>query len=129
MWPLGGLIQKGERTNVGIVSPLPILIFFSCSYYIIKSMITNNNYLICFPIATYMDMKRQIALLYSKIKFEININNDELLESISKHVKDFSLKRRKGWIKGAGRILLLITLHFLYDYFNLFFTFSKLGLN
>jgi hypothetical protein len=39
-------------------------------------MITNNDYLICFPLAIYMDMKRQIAILYSKIKFEININND-----------------------------------------------------
>jgi hypothetical protein len=102
MWPLGGTIQKGEATNVGIVSPLPILIFISCSYYIVKSMITNYYYLICFPLATYMDMKSQIALLYSKIKFEININNDELLESISKHVKDFSFKRRKGWITGWG---------------------------
>jgi hypothetical protein len=34
-------------------------------------MITNINYLICFPLATYVDMKRQTAMLYSKMKFEI----------------------------------------------------------
>jgi hypothetical protein len=39
-------------------------------------MITNNDYFICFPLTTYMDMERQIVILYSKIKFEININND-----------------------------------------------------
>jgi len=39
-------------------------------------MITNNDYFICFPLITYMDMKRQIVILYNKIKFEININND-----------------------------------------------------
>jgi hypothetical protein len=75
MWQLGSIIQKGESTNVGIVSPYPILIFFSCPYYIVKSMIINNECFICFPLAIYMDMKRKIAMLYSKIKFEININN------------------------------------------------------
>jgi len=33
-----------------------------------------------FPLLTYMDMKRHMSMISSKIKFEIDINNDELLE-------------------------------------------------
>jgi hypothetical protein len=35
-----------------------------------------------------------MSMLYSKIKFEIDINNDELLKIIWKHMKE--IKRRKG---------------------------------
>jgi hypothetical protein len=41
-----------------------------------------------------MDMKRHIntflfmSMLYSKIKFEIDINNDELLEIIWEHMRE-----------------------------------------
>jgi hypothetical protein len=54
-----------------------------------------NNYLISFPITTYMDMKRHsnwhmcllidvffMSMLYNKIKIEIYINNDDILETI-----------------------------------------------
>jgi hypothetical protein len=33
-----------------------------------------------FPLFIYMDMKRHMSMISSKIKFEIDINNDELLE-------------------------------------------------
>ncbi len=43
-----------------------------------------------------MDMKEHV--LYSKIKFEIDINNDELLQTIFEHMKG-----KRG---GVGHILL-----------------------
>jgi len=35
-----------------------------------------------------------MSMLYSKIKFEININNDELLETIWEHTRE--VKRGEG---------------------------------
>jgi acyl-ACP thioesterase len=49
-----------------------------------------------------MDMKKHIntflyiSMLYSKIKAEIDINNDELLETIWEHMKE--IKRGGNWI-------------------------------
>jgi hypothetical protein len=36
-----------------------------------------------------------MSILYSKIKFEIDINNDEILEIINEHMKEIK-KGKKG---------------------------------
>jgi hypothetical protein len=58
-------------------------------------------------------------MLYNKNNIEIDINNDELLETIWEHMKE--IKRGEG----KGNIIKLINLHLLYSYSCLFFTFSK----
>jgi acyl-ACP thioesterase len=66
-----------------------------------------------------MDMKKHIntffyiSMLYNKIKVEININNDELLETIWEHMKE--IKRGGDWI------IELIT----YNPFTIILTFSS----
>jgi hypothetical protein len=62
-----------------------------------------------------------MSMLYNKIKFDINMNNDEPLKTIWKHIKEIK--------KGQGDIIKLINLHPLYHYSYLFLTFSKWSLN
>ncbi len=57
-------------------------------------------------------------MLYSKIKFEIDTNHDELLETIWEHMREIN-----GG--GGGDIIKLVNLHFLYHYSYLFLKFSK----
>ncbi len=51
---------------------------------------------------TYMDMKRCMlmcffmSMLCSKIKFEIDINNDELLRTILEHTREIERGERRG---------------------------------
>ncbi len=51
---------------------------------------------------TYMDMKLFMlmcffmSMLSNKIKFEIDINNDELLRTISEHMREIERGERKG---------------------------------
>jgi hypothetical protein len=52
-----------------------------------------------------------ISILYDKIKIEIDINNDELLETIWEHMR--KIKREEG----GGDNIKLINLHLLYHYF------------
>ncbi len=60
-------------------------------------------------------------VLYNKIKIEIDINNDELLDlTIWEHMKEIKKKGRGGIIK-------LINLHPLHHCFYLFFTSSKVN--
>jgi len=59
-----------------------------------------------------------MSMLYSKIKIEIDTNNDELLETVWEHIREIK------WGKGRQcDVIELINLHFLYHYFYL--TFSK----
>jgi hypothetical protein len=48
-----------------------------------------------------------LLLLYNKIEFEIDTNNDELLETIWEHMREK---------KGKGGIIKLINLHLFYHY-------------
>jgi hypothetical protein len=94
------------------------------------SWITVSNFKITtlfFP-PRHMDMKWHMlkvmlvclfmSMLCCKIKIEIDINNDKLSKTIREHIK--KIKGGRG-----GDIIKLINIHFLYHYFNLFFTFSK----
>jgi hypothetical protein len=60
-------------------------------------------------------MRLFIFMLCSKIKFDIDINNDELLETILKHVREIKRGEGEGIIK-------LIKLHLLSLLFLSFFS-------
>ncbi len=66
-------------------------------------------------------MRLFIFILCSKIKFEIDINNDELLETILKHVREIKRGEGEGIIK-------LIKLHLLSPLFLPFSHIFKLKL-
>jgi hypothetical protein len=42
-------------------------------------------------------MKRQMSILYNKIKFEIDTNNDELLTTIQKLMREIKGGRGRGY--------------------------------
>jgi hypothetical protein len=67
-----------------------------CNIYTSKKAVNNYIFSHSFLLTTYMDMKEHV--LYSTIKIEIDINNDELLKTIFEHMKG-----KRG---GLGHILL-----------------------
>jgi hypothetical protein len=61
-----------------------------------------------------------MSMMYSKIKVEIGINNDELLETIWKFMQEIK------WGEGeVGNIIELINLHLLTIIFTLFSRFQN----
>jgi hypothetical protein len=61
-----------------------------------------------------------MPMLCSKIKFEFDINNDELLKTIIlEQMREIKMGTKEGGI------IELINLHLLYHYSYLFLTFSK----
>jgi hypothetical protein len=69
---------------------------------------------------THTHMCLFMSMLYNKIRFEIDINNNELLKTICEHMKEV----KKGE-RAKENIIKLINLHLHYLYSYLFLTFSK----
>jgi hypothetical protein len=61
-----------------------------------------------------------MSMLYNKIKFNIDISNDELLKTIQEHMKE--IKKGGG---GGGDIIKLMNLHLLYHYSYFFSHFQS----
>jgi hypothetical protein len=74
-------------------------------------------YIILFNIFLKNNVKKYVlvclfmSMLYTKIKFEIDINNDELLKIIWKHMREIK--------RGEGDIIKLMNLH-LFHHYSLF---------
>jgi hypothetical protein len=79
----------------------------------------NIMYCVCNPNNYYFNYLF-MSILCSKIKFEFDINNDELLKTIILE----QMREIKPGTKGGG-IIKLINLHLLKHYSYLFLTFSK----